>query len=154
MYLHIGNGDSIKIDDIIGIFDLDTATVSKITKKFISKKEKEKKVEYTDFDLPRSFILVKDSGVDKVKRSAGGIGRDLPVVEQQLCRHDFAVNQIFRTAEADHVEDLFHHINVRLSDTKNPCPAATADTDFQSDINAGQRASTMVCSLKKKLNAL
>jgi hypothetical protein len=69
MYLHIGNGDSIKIDDIIGIFDLDTATVSKITKKFISKKEKEKKVEYTDFDLPRSFILVKDSGVDKVKLS-------------------------------------------------------------------------------------
>lgn len=69
MYLHIGNGDSIKIDDIIGIFDLDTATVSKITKKFISKKEKEKKVEYTDSDLPRSFILVKDSGVDKVKLS-------------------------------------------------------------------------------------
>jgi hypothetical protein len=69
MYLHIGNKKSIKSEKIIGIFDLDTATVSKITKKFISKKEKEKKVEYTDFDLPRSFILVKDSGVDKVKLS-------------------------------------------------------------------------------------
>ena len=61
MYLHIGNGECIKIEDIIGIFDLDTATVSKITKKYISKKEKEKIVEYTDFDLPRSFIVVRDN---------------------------------------------------------------------------------------------
>ena len=37
MYLHIGNGVSIKTDDIIGIFDLDTATVSQSTKKYISK---------------------------------------------------------------------------------------------------------------------
>ena len=35
MYLHIGNGKSLKLEDIVGIFDLDTATVSKITKKFI-----------------------------------------------------------------------------------------------------------------------
>ena len=32
MYLHIGNGKSVKQKNIIGIFDLDTATVSKITK--------------------------------------------------------------------------------------------------------------------------
>ena len=69
MYLHIGNGESIRVDDIIGIFDLDTATVSKITKKYISRKEKEKKVEYTDFDLPRSFIIVKDKNSEKVKLS-------------------------------------------------------------------------------------
>ena len=69
MYLHIGNGECIKIEDIIGIFDLDTATVSKITKKYISKKEKEKIVEYTDFDLPRSFIVVRDKDGEKVKLS-------------------------------------------------------------------------------------
>ena len=69
MYLHIGNGECIKIKDIIGIFDLDTATVSKITKKYISKKEKEKIVEYTDFDLPRSFIVVRDKDGEKVKLS-------------------------------------------------------------------------------------
>ena len=69
MYLHIGNGESIKTEDIIGIFDLDTATVSKITKKYISKKEKERRVEYTDFDLPRSFIIVKDKNGEKVKLS-------------------------------------------------------------------------------------
>ena len=50
MYLHIGNGVSIKDGDVIGIFDLDTATVSKITKRYISENEKVGKVEYTDFD--------------------------------------------------------------------------------------------------------
>lgn len=57
MYLHIGNGESIKTKEIIGIFDLDTSTVSKITKKYISSKEKEGRVEYTDSDLPRAFII-------------------------------------------------------------------------------------------------
>ena len=40
MYLHIGNGKSVKQKDIIGIFDLDTATVSKITKDFINKRQR------------------------------------------------------------------------------------------------------------------
>ncbi len=65
MYLHIGNGVSIKEDDIIGIFDLDTATVSKSTKKFINKRQKEGLVEYTDTDLPRSFIVCSQRGNKK-----------------------------------------------------------------------------------------
>ena len=69
IYLHIGNGESIKTENIIGIFDLDTSTVSKTTKKYISKKEKEGKVEYADFDLPRAFILYEDNGNEKVKLS-------------------------------------------------------------------------------------
>ena len=60
MYLHIGNGVSVKEKDIIGIFDLDTSTVSEKTKEFLNKKEKEKLTEYADFDLPRSFILCKN----------------------------------------------------------------------------------------------
>ena len=57
MYLHVGNGKSVKKKDIIGIFDLDTATVSKITKSFINESQKKGEVEYLDSDLPRSFIL-------------------------------------------------------------------------------------------------
>ena len=60
MYLHIGKGKTLKDKDIIGIFDLDTSTVSERTKEFLNKKEKEKLTEYADFDLPRSFILCKD----------------------------------------------------------------------------------------------
>ncbi len=69
MYLHIGNGESIRTENIIGIFDLDTATVSKNTKKYISKKEKEGRVEYTDFDLPRAFIICDGKGGEKIKLS-------------------------------------------------------------------------------------
>lgn len=57
MYLHIGNGKSLKKKQIIGIFDLDTATVTRAGKDFINKKEKEGSLIYEDFDLPRSFIL-------------------------------------------------------------------------------------------------
>ena len=64
MYLHIGNGKSVKKKDIIGIFDLDTATVSAVGKRFINKMQNEGKVEYDDFDLPRSFVLA-DFGKDK-----------------------------------------------------------------------------------------
>jgi len=66
MYIHIGNGESVKSEDIIGIFDLDTSTVSKITKKFISEKEKSGKVEYSDYDLPRAFIVTKSSKKEKI----------------------------------------------------------------------------------------
>ncbi len=69
MYLHIGNGKSVKRKDIIGIFDLDTATVSKITKDFINKSQKKGDVTYFDSDLPRAFILLSENGQSKVRLS-------------------------------------------------------------------------------------
>ena len=61
MFLHIGNGKSVPLKNIIGIFDLDSATVSKTGKDFINKKEREGLIEYEDEDLPRSFILCKEN---------------------------------------------------------------------------------------------
>ena len=69
MYLHIGNGKSVKKKDIIGIFDLDTATVSGITKKFINGMQKKGRLEYYDTDLPRAFILLKDDNGTGVRLS-------------------------------------------------------------------------------------
>ncbi len=69
MFLHIGNGKSVLKKNIIGIFDLDTSTVSKTGKDFINKKEKQGLVEYDDFDLPRSFVLVNEGDKVKVKLS-------------------------------------------------------------------------------------
>ncbi len=57
MYLHIGNGFNVKKKEIIGIFDMDTATVSHNTRAFLSAMEKKKSVSYTEIDIPRSFIL-------------------------------------------------------------------------------------------------
>ena len=66
MFLHIGNGKSVKKKNIIGIFDLDAATVTKTGKDFINKSEKCGAVEYADYDLPRSFVLMDDRDGYKV----------------------------------------------------------------------------------------
>lgn len=60
MYLHIGQDKIIKQEEIIGIFDLDNTTVSKVTRDYLSKKEKEKKIITVGYDLPKSFILSSD----------------------------------------------------------------------------------------------
>ena len=69
MFLHIGNGKSVKKKDIIGIFDLDTSTVTKVGRNFINNSEKIGIVEYDDFDLPRSFVLIEENGEIKIKLS-------------------------------------------------------------------------------------
>lgn len=69
MYLHIGNRQSVKKKDIIGIFDLDTATVTKTGKDFINRMEKTGAVEYDDYDLPRSFVLINENRKNKARLS-------------------------------------------------------------------------------------
>ena len=58
MFLHIGNGKTVRKKDIIGIFDMDTATSSTISRKTLHFYEKNKKVFYDDSDIPRTFILL------------------------------------------------------------------------------------------------
>lgn len=67
MYLHVGNGVNVRLRDIIGIFDLDTATVSSVTKKYVNSNEKEGNIEYADSDLPRAFVLHEERGSDGKK---------------------------------------------------------------------------------------
>lgn len=42
MYLYLGGDIVLKSDKIIGIFDMDTSTVNKATRDYLSKAEKEK----------------------------------------------------------------------------------------------------------------
>ena len=67
MFLHIGSGEIIAEEDIIGIFDMDTATVSKSTGKFLSSAEKKKRVIYTDSEIPKSFVVCKERKGKKEK---------------------------------------------------------------------------------------
>ena len=69
MYLHIGNKKSVKKEKIIGIFDLDTATVSGISKDFMNRQQREGLLEYDDDDLPRSFVLYEENKKSFVKLS-------------------------------------------------------------------------------------
>jgi len=57
MYLHLGNEYSVKISDIVGIFDIENTTVDKATKGLLERAEKEKKCIYTTMEMPKSFII-------------------------------------------------------------------------------------------------
>ena len=60
IYLHVGGGKSIRERDVIGIFDMDTSTVSPITRKLLSNAEKEGRTEFPSLEIPKSFILYFD----------------------------------------------------------------------------------------------
>ena len=66
MYVHLGVDSVVREDDIIGIFDLDSTTVSKHTRKFLNEAEKQKQVINVSFELPKSFILCGEKGKTKV----------------------------------------------------------------------------------------
>ena len=57
MILHIGETTVIKTNDIIGIFDLDTSTISKHTRNYLNKAQRDGEVISVTYDLPKSFIV-------------------------------------------------------------------------------------------------
>ena len=66
MYLHVGNNKSIRIKDIIGIFDTDNATRSPVTKKYLSAAEKEGRLTVAVEEIPKSFILTSQGRKEHV----------------------------------------------------------------------------------------
>ncbi len=60
MYLHLGNKTVINSNEIIGIFDLDTATVSKRTREFLNKNEKQNNIINVSHEIPLSFVVCND----------------------------------------------------------------------------------------------
>ena len=69
MYLNIGNDMAVRDRNVIGIFDLDNTTTSRRTREFLERNEKEGQVVPCD-DLPMSFILTAEYGMDRVYLSA------------------------------------------------------------------------------------
>ena len=60
MYIHLGNNKNIREKDIIGIFDMDNATMSKVTQKFLNNAQKEGRLITCVDEIPKSLILTKD----------------------------------------------------------------------------------------------
>lgn len=65
MYLNIGSDMAVRDKSIIGIFDMDNTSTSRRTREFLAKAEKEGQVVPCD-DLPKSFILTAEYGLDRV----------------------------------------------------------------------------------------
>ena len=60
MYIYLGGDTAISTRDIIGVYDMDTSTVNKATRDYLTKAEKEKRVIYVNYELPKSFIVCRD----------------------------------------------------------------------------------------------
>jgi len=60
MYIHIGDNIAIQDKNIIGIFDLETSTVSNDTQNVINKAQKDGFLIDDSDDIPKSFILCGD----------------------------------------------------------------------------------------------
>lgn len=59
MYLHLGQDTLINTKDMIGIFDIDSCTLSSKTRDFLAKAEKNKQVINVSDELPKSFVLIE-----------------------------------------------------------------------------------------------
>lgn len=60
MYLHLGENTVVNSKEIIGIFDMDTSTVNKATRDYLNIAQKNNKIVYVNFELPKSFVVTTD----------------------------------------------------------------------------------------------
>ena len=60
MYLYIGNNKNISEKRIIGIFDMESATQSEVTKNFLKVAQKEDRIENISRDLPKCLVVTDD----------------------------------------------------------------------------------------------
>ena len=66
MYVHLGENTVVRTDNIIGIFDMDTSTISKWTKDYLSNATKNKRVINVSMELPKSFVVCNENNEIKV----------------------------------------------------------------------------------------
>lgn len=66
MYLHLGQDTVIKMDDIIGIFDMETSTISKSTRNYLADAQKSNRVVNVSMEMPKSFVLCCAKGGEPV----------------------------------------------------------------------------------------
>lgn len=60
MFLHLGDSTVVNTKEIIGIFDMDTSTVNKATRDYLNLAQKNNKIIYVNYELPKSFVVTND----------------------------------------------------------------------------------------------
>lgn len=66
MYVGIGGDMAVRDCSIIGIFDLDNTTTSRHTRRFLSEAEQHGVVIDVSGELPKSFVLTQELGMERV----------------------------------------------------------------------------------------
>ena len=66
IFLEIGNLRTIPIEGIVGIFDMDRATHSKITGEFLRQSQHMGAITSVSTSLPKSFIVYDDGELEQI----------------------------------------------------------------------------------------
>lgn len=66
MKLWINEEHSLVREDIVGIFDMDSATVEKSTKEFLQRGEKEHRLTVATEEIPVSFIVTAEKNIHRI----------------------------------------------------------------------------------------
>lgn len=66
MFIHLGKDVAVPLKNIIAILDLETTTVSKTTKEFLTVAQEEGFIENISEDLPKSFIITEQDKKSKI----------------------------------------------------------------------------------------
>lgn len=57
MYLHLGQSVMVPYGEVLGLFDLDNTTASRVTLAYLQRAEQEGRVENASADIPKSFVV-------------------------------------------------------------------------------------------------
>lgn len=61
MYLFVGGNSTVKKNDVIGIFDIEECSVSRITADFLNSEQKQGRVVSVSDDMPKAFVVCSDN---------------------------------------------------------------------------------------------
>ncbi len=57
MFLHLGGDFTIRDDDVVGIFDIEECSVSRVTAGYLNSCQKNGRIVNVSEDMPKSFIV-------------------------------------------------------------------------------------------------
>lgn len=66
MLLDLGQEVAVKEEAVVGIFDLDTTTITQKGRLYLSNKEKRGKIVSTTKKIPKSFVLCSENNDEKI----------------------------------------------------------------------------------------
>lgn len=61
MFLFLGGDSTVKKDDVIGIFDIEECSVSRITADFLNASQKQGRVVSVSDDMPKAFVVCTEN---------------------------------------------------------------------------------------------
>lgn len=66
MYLYLGQETVVRTDNIVGIFDLENTSISRLTKIYLKTAQKNGEVIEVSKEIPKSFVVWERKGKRKV----------------------------------------------------------------------------------------